>query len=398
MFSYASVLGLLVVAATPGEFEAGFDPGTRRQPGGQTREHVVLARGLGVSQLIVAVNKLDAANPSWSQERFDYIKNTLKPFLKQNGFLPKRVRFIPISGLNGINVKNGPGSSEAEGSALKEWYSGPTLVDAIDNFQPAQRNIGKWTIVLLSSSYNLCFEAFLDVATLTIYVWFLIIFAEKPLRLIVSDVYSEGKGVTARGRVTQGYLCVGDRVVVLPLGDEALIGRIEHGTAIMSAESPYSFSSTSGDNILDRSKFAVAGDNVEVVLTGIDIARTSPGSILSHTNAELRPPVKRKFQAKILVMERLDVPIIRGAQVLMHMHSIDVPAVINKLVSTTKRDGSVKSDRPRVLVGGSNASVEITAHDRVCVEEFNSCRSLGRFILRRGGDTVAVGVIEKVLG
>jgi elongation factor 1 alpha-like protein len=48
---------LLVVDATNGEFEAGFDKG------GQTREHLLLVRSLGVQQLIVAVNKLDTVSP-----------------------------------------------------------------------------------------------------------------------------------------------------------------------------------------------------------------------------------------------------------------------------------------------------------------------------------------------
>mmetsp|Transcript_25484 Transcript_25484/g.75058 ORF Transcript_25484/g.75058 Transcript_25484/m.75058 type:complete len:398 (-) Transcript_25484:137-1330(-) len=357
--------GLLVVAATPGEFEAGFNTGSGKAPGGQTREHIILARGLGVSQLVVAVNKLDASEPSWSQDRFQEIQQRLKPFLKSNGFFPKKVKFVPISGLNGINIKKGPEAAGEAGAGLKKWYDGPTLVEAIDAFQPAQRNF------------------------------------ERPLRVIVSDVYAEGKGVTARGRIPQGILCAGDKVVVLPIGDEAVVSRIDHGAAVQVSSSPYSYapSSSSGATAetIDRSKFAAAGDSVEVVLSGIDIARTSPGCILSHPERSLRPPVKRKFQAKMLVMEQIGVPIIRGAQVLMHMHSIDVPAAITRLICITKRDGTVKSDRPRVLTGGVSATVEITTHEKICMEEFNECSALGRFALRRSGDTIAVGLMEKVL-
>jgi translation elongation factor EF-1alpha len=152
-------VGLLVVAATPGEFEAGFPITTtdytassetkghsykavNMTAGGQTREHVILARGLGVSQLIVAVNKLDAAEPPWSQARFDEIRSRLLPFLKTSGFAPKRIRFVPISGLNGINIKENT-MNKADDSLFK-WYKGPTLIDAIDNFVPAKRNIGTY--------------------------------------------------------------------------------------------------------------------------------------------------------------------------------------------------------------------------------------------------------------
>ncbi|CAN0299134.1 unnamed protein product, partial [Phaeothamnion confervicola] len=52
---------VLVVPAPAGEFESGF------AAGGQTKEHAVLVKALGVGQLLVAVNKLDAADPPWSE-------------------------------------------------------------------------------------------------------------------------------------------------------------------------------------------------------------------------------------------------------------------------------------------------------------------------------------------
>ena len=96
-------------------------------------------------------------------------------------------------------------------------------------------------------------------------------------------------------------------------------------------------------------------------------------------------------------MDQLAVPIIKGAQILFHMHSLDVPAVMNKLVAITKRDGTIKKERPRALPGGSSAIVELTMSDKLVLEPFTECRALGRFVLRRGGDTIAVGVIDKLI-
>lgn len=127
-------IGLLVVAATTGEFESGFDLATGR---GQTREHILLSRGLGVSQLIVAVNKLDAADPPWNEGRFKEIEAQIIPFLISCGFNSKRIRFVPLSGLTGENVM-----SRGEDAALSRWYEGLTLYDAINGFFPAQRSIG----------------------------------------------------------------------------------------------------------------------------------------------------------------------------------------------------------------------------------------------------------------
>lgn len=95
-----------------------------------------MSPGLGVSQLIVAVNKLDAVD--WSQARFEEIKSMLEPFLVESGFSAKRIQFVPTSGLEGINVKDKP----SKDVKLSEWYKGPTLLEAIDNFAPAQRNVG----------------------------------------------------------------------------------------------------------------------------------------------------------------------------------------------------------------------------------------------------------------
>jgi signal recognition particle receptor subunit beta len=127
-------VAILVVAAVRGEFEAGFDGG------GQTKEHVLLARGLGVSQVLVAVNKLDVDGwePSQAQGRYDDICRQVKDYLLQQQFAPQRIRFVPLSGLTGENV------SHRKDPDLCAWYKGPTLLEAMDAFQPANRQIGTY--------------------------------------------------------------------------------------------------------------------------------------------------------------------------------------------------------------------------------------------------------------
>jgi elongation factor 1 alpha-like protein len=218
---------------------------------------------------------------------------------------------------------------------------------------------------------------------------------EKPLRFIVTDIYAEGKGVITRGRVVQGFLQLGERLVVLPIGDTATINKLEH------------LQPPSADAPKERLAIGMAGDTVELVLTGIDLMRISVGNILVSPNynnntqrggvSSSSISISKKAKVRLLVMDQLAVPIIRGAQVLFHMHSLDVPAVLTKLLAVTKRDGSIKKERPRALTGGASAIVEMTLSDRIVMEPFSQCRALGRFVLRRGGDTIAVGVIEEVL-
>ncbi|KAJ9124151.1 hypothetical protein QFC22_000948 [Naganishia vaughanmartiniae] len=110
-------LALLVVDASPGEFEAGFDRG------GQTREHALLVRALGVRQLIVGVNKMDVVE--WSQDRFEDIQEYMKPFLQAAGFAQEKTVFVPVAAMAGVNLAQG------DEPKLRAWYNGPTLVDIL---------------------------------------------------------------------------------------------------------------------------------------------------------------------------------------------------------------------------------------------------------------------------
>ena len=129
---------LLVIDATVGEFEAGFNRG------GQTREHLLLVRSLGVSQVIVAVNKLDQVYISvlsvceetnlyiiqveWSRSRYEEICGVLRTFLVQSGFHPSKTQYVPVSAMQGINLTRCEGN---DASPLQGWYKGPALVDLL---------------------------------------------------------------------------------------------------------------------------------------------------------------------------------------------------------------------------------------------------------------------------
>jgi elongation factor 1-alpha len=160
---------VLVVSASSGEFEAGISKN------GQTREHALLAYTLGVKQMIVIVNKIDATDPPFSEARFNEIKSEVSTYIKKIGYQPETVPFVPISGWHGDNM--------IEPSENMAWYkgwtierkegnaTGKTLVEAIDAMIPPARPIG------------------------------------KPLRLPLQDVYKIGGiGTVPVGRVETGIL------------------------------------------------------------------------------------------------------------------------------------------------------------------------------------------------
>ena len=121
-------VALLVVAAGKDEFASGF------VGGGQTKEHLILVRSMGIKQIVIAVNKMDMVD--WSQIRYNEIVNELKPFLKATGFKSNNIRYVPVSGLGGENLvvrnSNGP---------LSSWSGtwGPTLAECINEYKPSNR-------------------------------------------------------------------------------------------------------------------------------------------------------------------------------------------------------------------------------------------------------------------
>jgi elongation factor 1 alpha-like protein len=118
----AADAGILVIDSNKNAFEAGFFLG------GQTREHAVLARSLGVKQLIVCINKLETSE--WSKERFEYIEAQVRDFLNALDYNDKDLFFIPVSGLKGTNLEK---VDKSITNLL--WYEGKSLIELIDELE-----------------------------------------------------------------------------------------------------------------------------------------------------------------------------------------------------------------------------------------------------------------------
>ncbi|KAG1842211.1 P-loop containing nucleoside triphosphate hydrolase protein [Suillus subluteus] len=330
---------LLVVDAITGEFEAGFDRG------GQTREHLLLVRSLGVSQVIVAVNKLDQVN--WDPSRFEEICGLLRAFLVQSGFPPSKTSFVPVSAMFGVNLVN---CTDADASALSKWYKGPTLVDLLDKLEPPTREIA------------------------------------SPFRLPISNVFkgqNSGTGVT--GRICGGVVQVGERLRVLP-GDESAIVRL---IDVEEQSVPW----------------AAAGTNATLYLTSIDPIHLSIGSVLCPPSDIV--PLATVFIARIIVFD-IQLPITTGASIELFHHSRDVPATISKLIATLDRaSGVVTKKNPRVLTKGTSAEVEISLRAGtlsgpalsarpIPLEPFSVNKDMGRILVRRGGETISAGIVVDI--
>lgn len=86
--------------------------------GGQTKEHTMLVRTMGVTHVIVAINKMDDKTVEWSEKRFNDMQRELLDFLKKSGFKKEQISFVPLSALNNINLK------DTVDPTVCPWYKG----------------------------------------------------------------------------------------------------------------------------------------------------------------------------------------------------------------------------------------------------------------------------------
>jgi translation elongation factor EF-1alpha len=113
--------GILMVEAERSRFSTGFDFG------GQTKEHVKLLNSIGINGLIVVVNKMDQVN--WSQEAFDYVKNTLTHFFQVEALTNLGdIKFVPVSAISGENIVKPIGDTA-------KWWKGGPLVDLLSKIK-----------------------------------------------------------------------------------------------------------------------------------------------------------------------------------------------------------------------------------------------------------------------
>lgn len=153
-------------------------------PQAQTKEHIFLAKTLGIDQLVVAVNKMDADSVKFDQAKFNEVVEAVKKLTKLIGFKDDKVQFVPVSAFNGVNISNA--------APEMAWYKGPTLLQALDNFALPNKP------------------------------------TDKPLRIPVQDVYSiTGIGTVPVGKVETGVLKPGMQIHFNPSDKTAEVKSVE---------------------------------------------------------------------------------------------------------------------------------------------------------------------------
>lgn len=284
---------VLVIDASTGSFESGLR--------GQTKEHALLVRSMGVQRLIIAVNKLDTVG--WSQDRFEEISQQVSAFLTVAGFQPQNVSFVPCSGLLGDNIAR---RSEDERA---EWYTGPTLVEELDNSEPVSRAL------------------------------------EKPLRVTIGDIFRGGvqNPLSVSGRIEAGSLQTGDALLAQPSGQKCYIKGLEV------------------DN--DAADWAVAGQNATIHLSGIDPIHLKVGDVLSSPLSPIQ--TTKQLVVKVLAFEYL-----MPSGIDVHRGRLHAPGRISELTAVLdKATGKITKKKPKIVKPGLVARLTVDLDSAVPLEK-----------------------------
>jgi len=321
-------VAVLVISARKGEFEAGFDRS------GQTREHTLLAKTLGVKKLVIAINKMDDPTVCWSDERFNHIKKNFSEWLTRDRvYNLKDIEWIPISGFDGSNML------KPLDSKICPWYRGPTLLGLLDSLQPLAR---------------------LDAS---------------PLRIPVLDRYKQAGKLVILGKIEAGVLKTNDTLVVHPGGIQFVVFQIENDAGILTIARP--------------------GENVRVIAkSGVEEENLSRGAMLCHF--EKPPSITPDFVAQIQILELLEHKSLfsAGYECVFHIHTaveeVSVTLLLEKLSNKT---GKSESKLPKFVQTKDIVIAHLTTTRPVALEKFDDFPQLGRFTLRDEGKTIALGKI-----
>lgn len=289
----------------------------------QTKRHAQLLSMLGIRQLTAVLNKMDAAD--YDEARFAAVARETKAMLAALDLYPHSL--IPISARNGENL--------LQRSSAMPWYDGPTLLEALGEFNPVNAIV------------------------------------DAPLRLRVQDVYRNDGTRIAVGRIESGSIAVGDKVLLSPMNSTATVRSIERWKAT------------------DR-KIATAGESVGI--TFHEPVFCNRGDVIAHVH---QPPLlDYAFRTTCFWLD--EAPPQMGEQVTVKFGPTTARAVIEAIegvVDSSSLQALTADNIPRYAL----VQLRVRSSALVPLDEHSSMPSCSRLVVLRGRDVVAGGIVSSAV-
>jgi elongation factor Tu len=284
----------------------------------QTREHILLARQVNVPAIVVFMNKVDMVD---DPELLELVELELRELLSKYEFPGDEIPIVRGSALKAMETT----STDAEAA---EYQPIKELLAAVDSYIPTPVRD-----------------------------------TEKPFLMSVEDVFTiSGRGTVPTGRVERGILNRGEEVEIVGLRDEPL------KTVVTDIEM---FRKS-----LDQ---AQAGDNVGLLLRGIDRDQVERGQVIAKPGT-IKP--HRKFEAEVYVLSKEEggrhTPFFSGYRPQFYFRTTDVTGVAQLPAGT------------EMVMPGDNVRLSGELIEPIAMEEGL------RFAIREGGHTVGAGVVTKI--
>lgn len=270
----------------------------------QTREHILLARQVGVKRLVVFLNKADQVD---DVELLELVELELRELLQSYDYPGEEIPFVPGSALLALEaVVANPSIKKGENKWVDKIFD---LMDAVDNYIPTpEREI------------------------------------DKPFLMAIEDVFSiTGRGTVATGRIERGQILVGDTVELIGLGETKT-------TTITGLEM---FQKT-----LDK---GLAGDNIGILLRGVQKAEVLRGMVLAKPGT-IKPHTK--FEAEVYILTKDEggrhTAIFQGYRPQFYVRTTDVTGAITEF--------SAEGNTIEMVMPGDNVTMKIELIAPIAIE------------------------------
>jgi bifunctional enzyme CysN/CysC len=287
----------------------------------QSRRHGYLLNLLGIRQMAVLVNKMDLQN--YSGDRFHRIEEEFRAFLHSLGVTPRC--FIPIAAKHGDNI--------ASRSPRMLWWRGQTVLEALDDFQPAEAP------------------------------------PHQPLRMPIQDIYRFDERRILAGRIEAGALEVGDRLVFAPSNKVSTVKTIERWNAPAASR-------------------AEAGESIGITLSEqIFVARGAVAAL------ETAPPYElSRFKARLFWLGR--APLSKGRSYKLKLATQEVECEIDSIERIIDSSSLETIARPEPFVGRNEvAELHLRTRRPVAFDVHSEIMATGRFVIVDGFEVAGGGIV-----